>query len=116
MKSKKVKQSQRMKVKEESQASKSKKEALLSNWDDHLPLVEFSYNNSYHTSIQCAPYEALNGRKCRSPLNWLEVGESRLIRPDIIQETTDKIKMVQEKLKAARDLVSANIIVSEITR
>ncbi|KAJ9547942.1 hypothetical protein OSB04_020485 [Centaurea solstitialis] len=73
------------------------------SWDDHLPLVEFSYNNSYHASIQCAPYEALYGRKCRSPLNWLEVGESRLIRPDIVQETTDKIKMVQEKLKAARD-------------
>ncbi|KAJ9548153.1 hypothetical protein OSB04_020696 [Centaurea solstitialis] len=73
------------------------------SWDDHLPLVEFSYNNSYHTSIQCAPYEALYGRKCRSPLNWLEVGESRLIRPDIVQETTDKIKLVQEKLKAARD-------------
>ncbi|KAJ9552775.1 hypothetical protein OSB04_016820 [Centaurea solstitialis] len=73
------------------------------NWDDHLPLVEFSYNNSYHTSIQCAPYEALYGRKCRSPLNWLEVGESRLLRPDIVQETTDKIKLVQEKLKAARD-------------
>ncbi|KAJ9556981.1 hypothetical protein OSB04_011595 [Centaurea solstitialis] len=73
------------------------------SWDDHLPLVEFSYNNSYHTSIQCAPYEALYGRKCRSPLNWLEVGESRLLRPDIVQETTDKIKLVQEKLKAARD-------------
>ncbi|KAJ9541676.1 hypothetical protein OSB04_028182 [Centaurea solstitialis] len=56
-----------------------------------------------HDSIWCAPYEALYGRKCRSPLNWLEVGESRLIRPDIVQETTDKIKMVQEKLKAARD-------------
>ncbi|KAJ9544913.1 hypothetical protein OSB04_024620 [Centaurea solstitialis] len=73
------------------------------SWDDHLPLVEFSYNNSYHASIQCAPYEALYGRKCRSPLNWLEVGESRLLRPDIVQETTDKINLVQEKLKAARD-------------
>ncbi|KAJ9557338.1 hypothetical protein OSB04_011952 [Centaurea solstitialis] len=73
------------------------------SWDDHLPLVEFSYNNSYHTSIQCSPYEALYGRKCRSPLNWLEVGESRLLRPDIVQETTDKIKLVQEKLKAAGD-------------
>ncbi|KAJ9545199.1 hypothetical protein OSB04_024906 [Centaurea solstitialis] len=73
------------------------------SWDDHLPLIEFSYNNSYHASIQCAPYEALYGRRCRSPLNWLEVGESRLIRPDIVQETTDKIKLVQEKLKAARD-------------
>ncbi|KAJ9566950.1 hypothetical protein OSB04_002916 [Centaurea solstitialis] len=73
------------------------------SWDDHLPLVEFSYNNSYHTSIQCAPYEALYGRKCRSPLNWLEVGERQLTRPDIVQETTDKIKMIQERLKAARD-------------
>ncbi|KAJ9542437.1 hypothetical protein OSB04_028943 [Centaurea solstitialis] len=73
------------------------------SWDGHLPLVEFSYNNSYHASIQCAPYEALYGRKCRSPLNWLEVGENRLFRPDVVQETTDKIKMVQEKLKVARD-------------
>ena len=73
------------------------------SWDDHLPLVEFSYNNSYHTSIQCAPYEALYGRKCRSPLSWLEVGDSQLTRPDIVQETTDKIKTIQERLKAARD-------------
>ncbi|KAJ9557023.1 hypothetical protein OSB04_011637 [Centaurea solstitialis] len=73
------------------------------SWDDHLPLVEFSHNNSYHASIQCAPYEALYGRKCRSPLNWLKVGEDRLFRPDVVQETTDKIKMVQEKLKVARD-------------
>ena len=73
------------------------------SWDDHLPLVEFSYNNSYHTSIQCVPYEALYGRKCRSPLNWLEVGDSQLTRPDIVQETTDKIKTIQERLKAARD-------------
>ncbi|KAJ9539281.1 hypothetical protein OSB04_032014 [Centaurea solstitialis] len=67
------------------------------SWDDHLPLVEFSYNNSYHASIQCAPYEALYGRKCRSPLNWLKVGESRLFRPDIVQETTDKIKLDRQK-------------------
>ena len=72
------------------------------SWDTHLLLVEFSYNN-YHTSIQCAPYEALYGRKCRSPLNWLEVGDSQLTRPDIVQETTDKIKTIQERLKAARD-------------
>ncbi|KAJ9536505.1 hypothetical protein OSB04_un000342 [Centaurea solstitialis] len=81
-----------------------KSEWGFGSWDDHLPLIEFSYNNSYHTSMQCAPYEALYGCKCRSPLNWLEVGESQLIRPDIVQETTDKIKMTQEKLKAARDL------------
>lgn len=73
------------------------------SWDTHLPLVEFSYNNSYHTSIQCAPFEALYGRKCRSPLCWLEVGDRQLTRIDIIQETTDKITTIKERLKAARD-------------
>ncbi|GJX70782.1 reverse transcriptase domain-containing protein [Tanacetum coccineum] len=45
------------------------------SWDVHLPLVEFSYNNSYHSSVRCAPFEALYGRKCRSPIMWAEVGE-----------------------------------------
>ncbi|GJV90549.1 putative reverse transcriptase domain-containing protein [Tanacetum coccineum] len=45
-------------------------------WDKHLPLVEFSYNNSYHASIKAAPFEALYGRKCRSPVCWAEVGDS----------------------------------------
>lgn len=62
------------------------------SWDVHLPLVEFSYNNSYHTSIQCAPFEALYGRKCRSPLCWLESGERSWVELPIIQETTDKLK------------------------
>ncbi|GJX34792.1 putative reverse transcriptase domain-containing protein [Tanacetum coccineum] len=61
------------------------------NWDTHLPLVEFSYNNSYHTSVKCAPFEALYGRKCRTPIAWAEVGESQLIGPEIFKETTDKI-------------------------
>ncbi|KAD6454703.1 hypothetical protein E3N88_09409 [Mikania micrantha] len=73
------------------------------SWDVHLPLVEFSYNNSYHTSIQCAPFEALYGRKCRSPVYWSEVGENRIIGPELIQETTDKIALIQERIKAARD-------------
>jgi hypothetical protein len=73
------------------------------SWDTHLPLVEFSYNNSYHTSIQCAPYEALYGRKCRSPLSWLEIGDRQLTRPDIVQETTDKISIIKDRLKVARD-------------
>ncbi|GKC24624.1 putative reverse transcriptase domain-containing protein [Tanacetum coccineum] len=71
-------------------------------WDTHLPLVEFSYNNSYHTSIKCAPFEALYGRKCRSPMIWTEVGESQLIRPEIVQETTEKIVQIKERLKMAR--------------
>ncbi|KAD5960654.1 hypothetical protein E3N88_12126 [Mikania micrantha] len=73
------------------------------SWDTHLPLIGFSYNNSYHTSIQCAPFEALYGRKCRSPVCWTEVGDSQVVGPELIQETTDKIKIIQSRLKAARD-------------
>ncbi|GJW89564.1 putative reverse transcriptase domain-containing protein [Tanacetum coccineum] len=72
------------------------------SWDTHLPLVEFSYNNSYHKSIKCAPFEALYGRKCRSPVIWAEVGESQLIGPEIVQETTEKIFQIKERLKTAR--------------
>ncbi|GJX32418.1 putative reverse transcriptase domain-containing protein [Tanacetum coccineum] len=60
-------------------------------WDRHLPLVEFSYNNSYHTSIKAAPFEALYGRKCRSPICWAEVGDAQLTGPKIVHETTEKI-------------------------
>ncbi|GJY36926.1 putative reverse transcriptase domain-containing protein, partial [Tanacetum coccineum] len=73
-----------------------------SSWDTHLPLVEFCYNNSYHKSIKCAPFEALYGRKCRSPVIWAEVGESQLIGPEIVQETTEKIVQIKERLKTAR--------------
>ncbi|GJY46879.1 putative reverse transcriptase domain-containing protein, partial [Tanacetum coccineum] len=72
------------------------------SWDTHLPLIEFSYNNSYHTSIKCAPFEALYGRKCRSPVIWTEVGESQLIGPEIVQETTEKIFQIKERLMTAR--------------
>ncbi|GKC71765.1 putative reverse transcriptase domain-containing protein, partial [Tanacetum coccineum] len=72
------------------------------SWDTHLPLVEFSYNNSYHTSIKCAPFEALYGRKYRSPVIWTKVGESQLIGPEIVQETTEKIIQIKERLKMAR--------------
>ncbi|GJU70887.1 putative reverse transcriptase domain, ribonuclease H-like domain, aspartic peptidase domain protein [Tanacetum coccineum] len=72
-------------------------------WDKHLPLVEFSYNNSYHASIKAAPFEALYGRKCRSPICWAEVGDSQLTGPEIIQETTEKIVQIRQRLQAARD-------------
>ncbi|GJX20666.1 reverse transcriptase domain-containing protein [Tanacetum coccineum] len=72
------------------------------SWDTHLPLIEFSYNNSYHTSIKCAPFEALYGRKCRSPMIWTEVGESQLIGPEIMQETNEKIVQIKERLKTGR--------------
>ncbi|GJY89962.1 putative reverse transcriptase domain-containing protein [Tanacetum coccineum] len=60
-------------------------------WDRPLPLVDFSYNNSYHTSIKAAPFEALYRRKCRSLICWTEVGDSQLTGPEIIHETTEKI-------------------------
>ncbi|GKA74660.1 hypothetical protein Tco_0780962 [Tanacetum coccineum] len=72
-------------------------------WDRHLPLVEFSYNNSYHTSIKAAPFEALYGRKCRSPVCWAEVGEAQLTGPAIIHETTEKIFKIRDRMQAARD-------------
>ncbi|GJS78375.1 putative reverse transcriptase domain-containing protein [Tanacetum coccineum] len=71
------------------------------SWDVHLPLVEFSYNNSYHSSVRCAPFEALYGRKCRSPIMWAEVGEGQLIGPELVQETTEKISQIKDRLKAA---------------
>ncbi|GJY42423.1 putative reverse transcriptase domain-containing protein [Tanacetum coccineum] len=72
-------------------------------WERHLPLVEFSYNNSYHASIKAASFEALYGRKCRSPVCWAEVGDVQLIRPEIIHETTKKIVQIRQRLQAARD-------------
>ncbi|GJU01191.1 putative reverse transcriptase domain-containing protein [Tanacetum coccineum] len=72
-------------------------------WDKHLPLIEFSYNNSYHASIKAAPFEALYGRKCRSPVCWAEVGDVQLTGPEIIHETTKKIVQIRQCLQAARD-------------
>jgi hypothetical protein len=72
------------------------------SWNHHLPLIEFSYNNSYHSSIGMAPYEALYGRKCRTPLCWAEVGDKSVLGPEIIQQTTLKIKSIQEKMRTAQ--------------
>ena len=83
------------------------------SWDTHLPLVEFPYNNNYHTSIKVALFEALYGRKYKSPLCWAKVGDTQLARgqaldssltsPKIIRETTEKIIQIRERLKASRD-------------
>nr|GEX23319.1 putative reverse transcriptase domain-containing protein [Tanacetum cinerariifolium] len=73
------------------------------SWDTHLPLVEFSYNNSYHTSIKAAPFEALYGCKCRSPICWAKLGDSQLTGPEIIHETTEKIVQIKSRIQAARD-------------
>ncbi|KAL2252851.1 UNVERIFIED_CONTAM: Transposon Tf2-11 polyprotein [Sesamum indicum] len=73
------------------------------NWDDHLPLMEFAYNNSFHSSIGMAPYEALYGRKYRSPICWDIEGLRQLEGSELVQETVDKIKIVKKCLKAAQD-------------
>ena len=73
------------------------------NWDDHLPLIEFSYNNSYHSSIGMPPYEALYGRRCRSPLYWDEVGERKMLGPELVQKTKLIIDLVRGRLVAPQD-------------
>nr|GEZ76979.1 putative reverse transcriptase domain, ribonuclease H-like domain, aspartic peptidase domain protein [Tanacetum cinerariifolium]GEZ77198.1 putative reverse transcriptase domain, ribonuclease H-like domain, aspartic peptidase domain protein [Tanacetum cinerariifolium] len=72
------------------------------SWDRHFPLVEFSYNNSYHASIKAAPFEVLYGRKCRPPVCWSEVGDSQLTGPELIRETTKKIVQIKNRLLTAR--------------
>nr|GFD13673.1 reverse transcriptase domain-containing protein [Tanacetum cinerariifolium] len=72
-------------------------------WDNHLPLVESSYNNNYHASIKAAPFEALYGQKCRSPICWTEVGEALILGPELIQETTEKIVQIKQRMQAAHD-------------
>ena len=72
-------------------------------WDDHLPLVEFSYNNSYHASIGMPPYEALYGRKCRSPLHWEEVGERQILGPELVQQTKEAIELIRKRLVTAQN-------------
>jgi hypothetical protein len=71
------------------------------SWEEHLPLVEFAYNNSYQASIQMAPYEALYGRKCRSPICWDDIGERKILGPEIVQHTVDKIQLIRERLRSA---------------
>ena len=69
------------------------------SWDRHIPLVEFVYSNSFQSSIVMAPYKALYGRKCRTPLCWTKLSEKKVIIPDLIQEIEEKVKMIRERLK-----------------
>ncbi|KAH9665582.1 Endonuclease [Citrus sinensis] len=75
---------------------------LSGGWEEHLILIEFAYNNSFHSSIGMAPFEALYGRKCRSPICWDEVGERKLLGPELIQITIDKIKLIRGRLQTAQ--------------
>ena len=72
------------------------------SWDEHLPLAEFSYNNSYQSSIKAAPYEVLYGRKCRSPICWYEVGGNKEFAPDYIKERQGIVDIIRDRLKIAQ--------------
>ena len=68
------------------------------SWEEHLPLVEFAYNINYQASIQMAPYEALYGRPCRSPICWIEVGESSITGPALFRDTSEKVGLIRQCL------------------
>ncbi|XP_073139110.1 uncharacterized protein [Henckelia pumila] len=74
------------------------------NWQESLSLVEFSYNNSYQTSIEMTPFKKLYGRKCRSSLFWDDLSEKPDTGPYMIREIYDKVKLIQSRMKAAQDL------------
>ena len=76
---------------------------LKGRWEEHLPLVEFTYN-SYQASIQMTPYEALYGRPCRSPICWTEVGESSITSPDLIRDILEKVGLIHKRLLMAQRL------------
>ncbi|XP_043811986.1 uncharacterized protein LOC122723547, partial [Manihot esculenta] len=71
------------------------------SWRQHLPLVEFAYNNSHHASIGMAPYEALYGRKCRTPVCWEEVGEKTLAGPELVEITSKLVPIIRERIRTA---------------
>ncbi|KAE8709197.1 Phospholipid-transporting ATPase 1 [Hibiscus syriacus] len=73
------------------------------SWEMYLPLVELAYNNSYQSSIKMAPYKALYGRRCRTPLNWFELKDKEILGPELIQEVEEKVEVIQSNLKAAAD-------------
>jgi hypothetical protein len=72
------------------------------NWDQNLPWAEFSYNNSYQESLKMASFEVLYGRRCRTPLNWIELGEKVIFGPDLIEEAKVTVRHIQDNLKAAK--------------
>nr|GEU46171.1 reverse transcriptase domain-containing protein [Tanacetum cinerariifolium] len=76
---------------------------IRGSWDVYLPLVELSYNNNYHSSVRCTSFKDLYGRKCRSPILWAKVGEGQLIGTKIMQETTEKISQIKDRIMTTRD-------------
>lgn len=76
---------------------------LKGGWNDHLPSIEFAYNNSYHASIGMPPYEDLYRRLYRSPMCWDEVGEHKILGPEMVQQTRETIELIRSRLVATRD-------------
>ena len=76
---------------------------FVRSWDRYIPLMEFSYNNSYQSSIGMAPHEAWYGRKCRTPVSWMELNEHKVIGLDIVKDTEEKGQVIRKRLKAASD-------------
>ena len=73
------------------------------SWVKYLSLIEFTYNNNYQASIGMASYEALYGRKCKTPICWDEVGEQKLNDVELIEVTSEKIQIIRDRLKIAQD-------------
>ena len=82
----------------------------LGAWNDVLPLIEFTYNNSFNASIGMALYEALYGRKCRTPLCWYQDGKEVLVGPKLLEQSTEKVRLVRNRMQASqsRQKVYAN--------
>ena len=74
---------------------------LKGSWEEHVPLVEFTYNNSYQESIQMAPYKALHERPCQSPVCWTEVGERPSTSPNLIKDTSENVDLIWKHLLTA---------------
>ena len=74
------------------------------SWDKYIPLMEFSYNNNYQASIGTTPYEVLYGWRCRTPVCWTKLNEHKVIGPDIVKDTKEKVQVIGQRLKAASDL------------
>ena len=76
--------------------------AYGAKWENFLPFAEFSYNNSYQASLKMAPFEALYGRRCRTPLNWSQTGDSNFFGVDTLREAEEQVQLIRDRLKAAQ--------------
>ena len=73
------------------------------SWDRYIPLMKFAYNNSYQATIGMTPYEALYGRRCRTPVCWMKLNGHKMIGPDIVTNTEEKVQVIRQRLRAASD-------------